>query len=253
MTGVLTGMAVSMLVAAWFSRQIWLGEGKGFQWKAWLGRAVPLTLGLGAGQFMLSADMIVVRGLFSQEGGTGLYAAAGMIGRALVFFTIPLTAVMFPKIARSAARAEKTDVLMYALGATAALGGSAALFCTLFPKLPLWVVYGPSFYEIAPLVPWFAWCMLPLTLANLLISNLMARERYSAVPWLVLVAAGYGCSLLGLGNVYVEAGKGAFKLVVQTLGVFSLLLLAVAAWFSWRKEKPSLAAAADPTAVSGAV
>src|SRR5205823_8869020 len=99
-----------------------------------------------------------------------------------VYFTQPLAAVMFPKIVQSAARAEKTDVLAHALGVTALAGGAAAIGCTVFPSLPLRIVYDKSFLEVAtPLVPWFAWCMLPLTLATVLINALLARAQYRAV------------------------------------------------------------------------
>jgi len=81
--------------------------------------------------------------------------------------------------------------------------------------------------------------MLPLTLANVLIGSLLARARYEAVPWLLLVAAGYGMTLLYLSPRFVAAGPPrAFAMVVQTLGGFSSLLLTVAAWFAWRRKSP---------------
>ncbi len=88
---------------------------------------------------------------------------------------------------------------------------------------------------VAPLVPWFAWCMLPLTLSNVLISSLMARSRFAAVPWLVLVAIGYGMALAMVGR---HAGSLAdtlagLRMMIQTLGIFNLLLLGVCAWFTW--------------------
>jgi hypothetical protein len=100
------------------------------------------------------------------------------------------------------------------------------------------LVYDPSFLTIAPLVPWFAWCMLPLALANVLINSLLARMHYRAVPWLVLVAAAYGLTLLFLSPTLLKLEQAqAFKLVVQVLGVFGLLLIGVAGWFSWGKPK----------------
>ena len=239
MFGAVAGLVVAMAVAVWQTRDVWFGESSPFEWRAWLGRVVPLTLGLGASQFMFSADMIVVQTNFDKD-MTGLYGAAGMIGRALVTFTAPMMAVMFPKVAQSAARAEKTNVLAQALGATALLGSLAALACTLFPELPLRLVYDKSFLVIAPLVPWFAWCMLPLTLANVLISSLLARRRYEAVPWLVLVALAYGLTLFVLSPHFQQAGQTrAFQSVVQTLGVFGLVLLAVSAWFTWGGKRTS--------------
>jgi len=115
---------------------------------------------------------------------------------------------------------------LLALGVTLLAGGAAALGCTLFPSLPLRIVYEKSFLDVStPLVPWFAWCMLPLTLSNVLINSLMARARFNAVPWLVAVAVGYGVTL------YFR--HDTFQSVIQTLGIFSVLLLAVCSWFTW--------------------
>lgn len=194
-------------------------------------------------------DQLLVQSIFDKE-VTGLYGAAGMIGRGLVVFTGPLMAVMFPKIVASAARSEKTNVLAQALGATALAGGLAALACTLLPELPLRIIYKPHYWSSAPLVPWFGWCMLPLTMANVLIGNLLAREQFAAVPWLVLVAAGYGAALMGQAGAFQAAEQFvAFKMVVRTIGAFSLLLLGVAAWFTWAKGAGA-APEAQPAAVS---
>ncbi len=236
----LFGFAMTVGVAAWHSRSVWLLPGAPVAWRPWLARVVPLTLGLAAGQFMMAADQLVVQSSFNRN-VTAIYGAAGMIGRALIFFTAAVFAVMFPKIVASRARAEKTDVFALALGATAVLGGGAALACTILPELPLRLIYGTKYLASAPLVPWFVWCMLPLTLANVMVGNLLAQERFAAVPWLLLVAVGYGLALWLRVPAFKEAEQAAaFKMVVQTLGVFSLLLVAVAAWFTWkptRKER----------------
>ena len=106
-----------------------------------------------------------------------------------------------------------------------------------FPALPLKILYSDAFLTIQPLVPWFAWCMLPLTLANVLVNNLLARGRFQVVPWLVGVALSYGGTLawLGYSGRLVQMEQlAAFRLVIQILGAFSLILLAVGAWFTWR-------------------
>ncbi len=168
-------------------------------WRNWLRRVVPLTLGLGAAMFMLSADMIFTQNYFPRE-QTGFYAAAGMVGRALIFFTQPLTLVMFPKLARSAATGENPMPCCWPWARRFWPAASRPSPAPCFPWLPLLVVGGKSFLVVAPLVPWFAWCMLPLTLSNVLISSLMARSRFAAVPWLVLVAIGYGVALMMVGR-----------------------------------------------------
>jgi len=228
MVAVLAGMSAVVVIGAWQTRDLWQVRPEPIQWRPWLSRVVPLSLGLGTLTFMMSADMIFVQRYFAT--GTKYYAAAGMIGRALVFFTQPLAAVMFPKLVRSAARSEKSDALAHALFATLLAGGAAALGCTLLPSLPLRVVYDKSYLDIAtPLVPWFAWGMLPLTLSMVLANALLAHSRFAVVPWLVAIATGYGGALF----LELHFGHGTFKTVIQTLGLFSTLLLAVCAWFTW--------------------
>lgn len=232
MSAVLAGMVLTVGIGAWLVRDCLCVKADPVDWRRWLGRVVPLTLGLGVCTFMLSADMLFVQNFFPAK-ETGYYAAAGMIGRALVYFTGPLSVVMFPKIARGAARGEKTDALALALGATALAGGMAAVACTLFPALPLYVIYDKSFIEIAsPMVPWFAWCMLPLTLSTVLINSLMAHGKFASVPWLVLVAVGYGVAL--------QRYHGSFKQVIQVLGIFGVLLFCVCAWFTWVRSRNAL-------------
>jgi hypothetical protein len=145
---------------------------------------------------------------------------------------------MFPKIVQSVSRAEKTDVGRQALGASAVIGGLAALGCTLFPELPLRLLSPPTFWKMAWLVPWFAWCMLPLALAYVLVNGLLARECYAVVPWLVLVAAGYGIAL--------SRFHGSFLQVVQVFGVFSSLLLVACLIFAWRERRRAQGPAPQP-------
>lgn len=205
----------------------------------WLGRLLPVTLGLAAGSVMLSFDTPFMRGAL-KEGNLGamdLYAAAGRIGRALVMFTMPMAMVLFPRVARSAATGESTGVLRLALGATLGTGLMAALACTFLAPVPLGILYAgqPEFLKAAPLVPWFAWAMLPLTAAYTLVNNLIARGRFRAVPWLVAVAAAYvGTLLWREEQIRSMPPMDAFRAVLQTLGLFSLLLLGVAVVFSLR-------------------
>ena len=235
MLAALLGFAVTLGSAAWLTRSVWSGPGEKVAWKSWAARVIPLTLGAGASQFMVAADQILVQDTFSRE-VTSLYGAAGTIGRALVLFTAAVFAVMFPKVVASRARGESTDVLAVAFGGSAILGAIATTACMLLPALPLKVIYAsqPVYWTVAPLIPWFAWCMLPLSLANVLIAHLLARERFRAVPWLILVAAGYGVTLWARQDTLRQMEQfPAFLSVVRTLGGFSLLLLSVAAWFTW--------------------
>ena len=142
----------------------------------------------------------------------------------------PLAAVMFPKIVHSHAKAEKSDLMGLVLIGTGllAVAGAAGL-----SMLGPWVVRfmsGEAYVRVASSVlPWYASAMVPLALANVLLNNLMARSRFGVVPALCILALAYGWALTRFHDSLV--------MVLQTLGVFNLLLLGVCAWFTWGKEK----------------
>ena len=47
----------------------------------------------------------------------------------------------------------------------------------------------------ASVLPWYAWAMVPLALANVLVNNLLARSQFRIVPALAVLAAAYGVAL----------------------------------------------------------
>lgn len=249
----LHGQAASAMAAALFSqlaavalawhatRELRAVAGGRFAWRPWLARVLPLTLGMGAVVFISTADAVFVQSQFPKE-ITALYQAGVIVGFGLSQFTLPIASVMFPKIAGGAGGGQDA-ALRHTLLGTAALGGAVALVCSMMPTLPLRIVYFRNldfFLPAAPLVPWFVWSILFLVLGNVLVQNLLARERFAIVPWLVLIAAGFGG---GLWFVQPKlAGMepiAAFRLVAQVLATACTALLGTAVFFTWgRAEGP---------------
>ena len=239
MSASLVSQFAALALAAWATRAVWRAPGGGFHWRPWLARVAPLTLGLGAVTFIGAADTLFVQSQFDRN-LTRLYGAGVIVGFGLSQFTLPIASVMFPKIAGGTGA---DAALRHTLLGTAVLGGAVALVCSLVPTLPLRVVYfrnPEEFLLAAPLVPWFVWSILCLVLANVLIQNLLARERFTIVPWLVLIAAGYAA---GLAWVQPRlAGMDpmtAFRLVVQVLSVACVSLLGTAVYFTWGRRESS--------------
>ncbi len=235
LAGVLLGLAGAVLLAAWPSRRLFLGgRGASFSWKPWLQRAVPLIAGSGALLFLMNADVLIVQAHFSRE-STLYYSAVAILGIGLVSFTTPMAAVMFPKMVRSVVQSQQSDSLMLAVAGTAVLGVLGALFCTLFPALPLRILFSktPGILDSARLVPWFMWSMLPMTLATVLVGSLLARRDFRGVPVFVAIAAGYGLELNRyLGAVNQEQIFPAFSGVILRLGLFSLCMAGAAVGFT---------------------
>lgn len=235
MFAAVVGQVVTVVIGAWLTRELWLSRAAvRFHWKSWFGQAVPLTLAYGTVQVMTRVDTIFVQGLFSDKMQTGLYDGAMLTGFAIVQFVAPVALVMFTRVAQNVARAERTDSLGLTLAATTLFGLVAAIGCTVLPQLPLRLMFltNPAIWTAAPLVPWFAWSLLPLTVANVLVQNILAHGRYRAVPWLVLVPFVYAAGLCLQASALLDMKPfDAFIRVIQTLGGASLLLCAVAAWF----------------------
>ena len=252
MVGVAIGFVCAFLLAGTtsglpaLSPREWLPCVKQVDWRDLARRFVPLSLGGGAVIYMMSVDMIVVQRFFDEE-QTGYYAAAGMIGRALIFFVGPMVMVMFPKIVRSRAEKNPTDVLKLTLMLTAALCAVAVTLGFLVPDLPLRIVYDESYLKVTPLVPWFIAAMAPLALAAVVVNNILARGAYSVIYWLILLPALYTVALWKIAPTIAAMTGGGFNIqayisVVQIIGMGNLCFLAAAVILTWvlYRQEPTL-------------
>ncbi|MGD0252900.1 MAG: hypothetical protein ABSC01_09415 [Verrucomicrobiota bacterium] len=225
MVGVCLGLAVAVGIGIWQTRSLWQLTAQPFDWRSLLAQIIPLMLGFSAVQFFLTADTIFVKAYFPGD-VTGFYVGAGTLSRALLWLVLPLATVMFPKIVHSTARSEKSNLLGVVLFGTAVLAAGGALSLCLIGPWVIKLVYSADYVRVASAVlPWYAWAMVPLALANVLINNLLARTEFRIVPVLLLLATGYGVALTQFHDSLIT--------VLKTLGVFNLLLLGACMWFTW--------------------
>lgn len=233
MTGALIGMGLSACLAIGRTRDFWILRAEPFDWKHLLGQVTPLLLGFGACQFLFTSDTMFAKAYFSDE-QMGPYVAAGTLSRGLLWLVQPLATVMFPKLVQSSVRREKTNLFGLVVLGTAILSICGGLGLWLIGPLAIKIVYKSSYLGAAHLIPWYAGAMVPLALANVLVNDLLARSRFGVVPFMVLLAVAYGFTLPWMLNHF----PGHIEVVLQTLGVFNLLLFAVCAWFMWAKSEP---------------
>ena len=232
--GAFFGLLAGFIPLVIASRHIWRLPAGTFAFSSWLRDAGPLTGGLAASAFLFSLDQWAARE-FLPPAGNDLYGAAGTVGRVVMWVSAPLVVVMFPKIIGAAAAGEDRRILFHAVGATLAVAASAAIACTLFPSVPLLALQGKALAaSAAPLVPVYVWCLVPLTLANVLLNNLLARKRYGVVVPLIVVALGYWMAL--------RRFNGSPKEIILTLGGAATVALLVTAFYTWRGGKRSYAA-----------
>jgi O-antigen/teichoic acid export membrane protein len=229
MTGVLLGVMMGATVAVWQTRSLWLLPAAPFDWRSLLGQVIPPMLGFGAFFFLFTADTMFVKAYFSGD-QTGFYVSAGTLSRALMWLVGPLAAVMFPRIVHSTAKSEKSDLMGMVLIGTGLLATCGALGLWVLGPWVVKLVWGTNYVQVASeLLPWYAGAMVPLSLANVLLSNLLARSSFRIAPAAVAVAVAYGFALTRFHSTQV--------VVLQTLGVFSLVFLAVCAWYTFHHSK----------------
>jgi O-antigen/teichoic acid export membrane protein len=228
-TGILAGLTIALVIAIWPTRSLWLAPAQAFDWRTLLRQVIPLTLGFGAYQFMLTADTMVVKGCFSGV-ASAYYVSAGTLARASMWLVGPLATVMFPKLVHAKAKSEKTDLLGIVLIGTLILaaGGAMGLWvlgpwvvAIMFPK-----EYVPT---VTAMLPWYAWAVVPLAVANVLLYDLLARSLFKVVPALCVLTVGYALALTQFHATPLT--------VIKTLGTCNLLLLAICAWYTWDAKK----------------
>ncbi len=237
MFAAVVGQVITIVLGALMTRPVWAARSEvKFRWRKWLNVALPMTVGLGTVLLMQSIDMLFVQSLFTDTRQTALYLGAMLTGFAIVQFIAPVALVMFARVAKSVSRSEDGGGLRVTLVATILFGMVSGIGCTIFPKLPLMGIYfsNREMWSAAPLVPWFAWALLPLTVANVLVQNLLARGDFRAICWLMLVPPLYTAALCLEAPALVRMAQpfDAFVRVIQTVGAANLALCLVAALFS---------------------
>lgn len=236
MAGVLLGMVVSMAIAAWHGRDLWLIKPERFEVAVLLRQIVPLFIGFLGFQILFTADTLLVKTYFSKIDSRlpDYYVSAGTLSRALMWLVLPLAAVMFPRLVHSAAKSEKTNLVWPVLLGTFVLAVAGALGLIVLGPFVVKMIYPKSSpTDIIGLLPWYVLAMVPLGLANVLLNNLFARPASKFFPALAVF-------VLALGYLFaLTRFHDSMTMVLQTMGIFNLALLAVAAFFTWG-HKPAI-------------
>lgn len=225
MAGVVAGLVVATALAIWQTQPLWAAPAEPFHWRTLLRQMLPAMIGFTACQFLFSADTIFVGAFFSAD-DTGFYAAAGTLSRALIWLVLPLATVMFPKLVHSAARSEKSNLLGLTLLSTVALAIGGAIGLVGLGPWVVKLVYKPSYVTVATsILPWYAGAMIPLSLANVLVNNLLAQSDFRVVPWLVVLAIGYALAI----NLW----HPNLKAVLECMTCFTSIAFLVCSLFTW--------------------
>lgn len=186
--------------------------------------------------FLMNADVLIVKHYFTPD-QSGLYARAATIGRTIIFLPMPIAGALFPKtVSDGAMSAKHNRLLLKALFYTAIIIVPAALACTIFPQLPLGILYSdwqPD-ADMVQLVRCTVWAMAPLSLTYILMNFELAQNRFRMTVPLVVCVAGY---LIGVALWH----DFVLQIVAILAAVGILSLLALVWCLPWRVKGVSVA------------
>jgi O-antigen/teichoic acid export membrane protein len=154
---------------------------------------------------------ILLAAYFLPDHLAGVYAAAALVGKAVLFLPSALVTVLLPKAASRVAAGLTTEkILLASAGVTAAITLAASALLALVPEsLVVWA-FGGDFREATELLGWFGLAMTAAALVNVYLSVYFA-ERDARFPLVVLAAA------IAQVVAVVEWHPGPRSIVVVTL------------------------------------
>ncbi len=174
---------------------------------------LPVLAGRFVIQSLMNADVILFPRLLSGE-DFAVYGKAAMLARTVLFLPLPIAVAMFPRAVVSRSRVLLFGPLFF----TGSVCSAAALFITLFPDVPMKLMYGVEGSAYVQILQRYVWAVIPIALIQIVSQYIWARHH----PFWIL-------SMLPLLCLYVyvlSQTSSAFQ-IVSALGWFSLSSLAV--------------------------
>lgn len=195
-TGGLIGVAAGALIALAYSFYIFRAKFGTARAPIALDRALILRVishvGLGQLTFTVLSfyDVPLIKHSFDAR-SAGLYAAAALVGRAVVAAVSFVPTLVMPKASERVVVGRSPLPLLWAsLGLAALIIGVAVLAAFVAPRFVVTLISGKAFSEAAPLVLPYTVASGALSMANVVAAYKMGLHRYDfVVPCLIIAAA----------------------------------------------------------------
>lgn len=137
---------------------------------------------------MTQLDMVFVNYFFPAD-SAGIYAAASVFGKAVLYIPGGIVMALFPVIAKDHSEASATvHLLKKGSWMTFGLCVFAALVYWIYGEELVGLFFGAQYHEAGILLRWYGFSILPLCLVSVAENYLIAKERVLFV-WLILFVA----------------------------------------------------------------
>lgn len=169
---------------------------------------------------MVSIDLAFARAYFPPH-YAGVYAAAAVLGKAVLWLPAVVTQLIFPYLAEQSAKQQGAASVTSRAGLVIiGMSGTAVLGLYLFGGPLFTLLYGGR-YDGASDIAWkIGLAMLPFAIVNLLMFHFIARGESRFIWWLAIAAAGEMVALL----LVPKTGSG-YAIAIGAAGSTALLLM----------------------------
>lgn len=192
--------------------------------------AIPVLIANLSFAVMTQLDMILVNHYYDAH-QAGVYAAASILGKAVMYLPGAIAIAMFPMVAENESRAQGSAHLFFnAILLTASLSGAGALFYFLFADDIMTLFYGQKYQGSAELLKLYGFAMLPMTLVMVAEHFLIAKGRVIfayvmifGIPFVLLAAQTYHDRLIDMVYILAACGWGLALVGFGVIGAQHLL------------------------------
>lgn len=192
-----------------------------------LKREIPygilIFMSLGLVTFLYSADVLVVKHLFSPE-VAGLYSGVATIARIIFFVTASISGVLLSSIKLRNSLEENRLILKKGILYVAVIGGGVLAAFVLFPVQIISLLIGAKYVSMAHLLPLFSLSTFLVSLLSLFVTYFVALRSVVIIP----------VSILGFLSVFTlialsHGSTGAIVLDFAVSSALTLVFLAISA------------------------
>lgn len=208
------------------------GRGKPFQTThVTLKPALPVLVANTAFAAMTQLDMVLVNYYFPAHEAS-LYAAASVLGKAVMYLPSGIAMALFPMVAERHARDESSaHLLIQAVGLTVLLCGIGAIALLVLGEGIIALLYGERYRGAGLVLKYYGFAMLPMALVLVAEYFLIAKGRV-LFAYLFLVMAPAQVIAIHLFHESLQA-------VVVVMGASGLLLMTSGYGMLWRAFRKS--------------
>lgn len=177
--------------------------------------AIPVLIANLSFAVMTQLDLLLVNHYFDAH-QAGIYAAAAILGKAVMYLPGAIVIAMFPMVVENESRSQSSEHLFQnAMVLTATLSGAGALFYFLFADDIMSLFYGQKYQGAAEILKVYGFAMLPLTLVMVAEYFLIAKGRVIfayvmmiGIPFVLFAAHTYHDRLIDMVYILASGGWG---------------------------------------------